>query len=417
MSDTLDPIVDELTALVALDELTDEQLARGEELIAKAADWRAAETAKAERKARMDALRVNVDAIPTGAVAPFVLPNDAKAIDVRSRETGSQLVKASDVFLGSAAYMQLKSDFPNGVPDSARINLAPTHMGGMKAVLGSVGADGLVAAPDRVTTPTYPWGYPLTLRQLVTNGTTGSDTVEFAQVLAMTNNAAPVEEADASAGSGLKPESVLTFKKVTATVKTIAHWLAATKRALADAGQLRTLIDSFLRFGLEQALENQMVNGDGTGEEFLGILETPGTTDVPFSTSAIETVRKGITAVQTIGLVQPNGVLLNPADAELVDLAADGNERYYGNGPFGTGPNTLWGLPIAVSTAVAAGTAIVADFRQAVLWDRETATITASDSHEDFFTRNLVAVLAELRAAFGIFRPQAFAICDLTAGP
>ena len=31
-----------------------------------------------------------------------------------------------------------------------------------------------------------------------------------------------------------------------------------------------------------------------------------------------------------------------------------------------------------------------------------------SDSHADFFTRNLVAVLAEMRAGFAVFRPSAF---------
>ena len=29
--------------------------------------------------------------------------------------------------------------------------------------------------------------------------------------------------------------------------------------------------------------------------------------------------------------------------------------------------------------------------------------------HQDFFTRNLLAILAEMRAAFGILDPQAFA--------
>ena len=38
-----------------------------------------------------------------------------------------------------------------------------------------------------------------------------------------------------------------------------------------------------------------------------------------------------------------------------------------------------------------------------------------SDSHEDYFVRNLVAVLAEMRAAFGVIRPKAFVSIDLTA--
>jgi HK97 family phage major capsid protein len=61
------------------------------------------------------------------------------------------------------------------------------------------------------------------------------------------------------------------------------------------------------------------------------------------------------------------------------------------------------------------GYAVVADWRMAVLWDRMQTAITMSNSHSDFFVRNLVAILAEMRAAFGVIRPAAFVIADLTA--
>jgi HK97 family phage major capsid protein len=61
-----------------------------------------------------------------------------------------------------------------------------------------------------------------------------------------------------------------------------------------------------------------------------------------------------------------------------------------------------------------AGYAIVADWRLAALWDRQQATISMSNSHSDFFIRNLVAILAEMRAAFGVIRPAAFIEVDLT---
>jgi hypothetical protein len=40
--------------------------------------------------------------------------------------------------------------------------------------------------------------------------------------------------------------------------------------------------------------------------------------------------------------------------------------------------------------------------------------ISMTNSHSDFFVRNLIAILAEMRAAFGIIRPAAFVIADLT---
>jgi hypothetical protein len=57
----------------------------------------------------------------------------------------------------------------------------------------------------------------------------------------------------------------------------------------------------------------------------------------------------------------------------------------------------------------------LADWKKLVVWDREQFTISVSDSHEDFFIRNMVAILGELRAAIGILRPTAFCEVSLSS--
>ena len=66
-----------------------------------------------------------------------------------------------------------------------------------------------------------------------------------------------------------------------------------------------------------------------------------------------------------------------------------------------------------VSEGVTEGTALVGDFRQAVLWEREGVSLLVSDQHADFFTRNLLAILAEMRAAFGVLDVEGF--CKVSA--
>jgi HK97 family phage major capsid protein len=258
---------------------------------------------------------------------------------------------------------------------------------------------------------------PLELRNVVTNGTTGSDTVHFVRELTRTNNAAPVAEATATSGSsGVKPESTFTFEEVTETVKTIAHWVAATKRALSDVGQLRTLIDNFLRDGLEQELEDQIATGAGTGQNFTGISNTSGIQSQAWDTDFFTTTRKAKTKVRTIGRATPNAYLMNPYDAEKLELTQDNEGRYYYGGPAqDAGPNLRhWRLPVIEVEAFPEGTAYVGDFTQFILWDREQASIAVSDSHSDFFIRNLIAVLAEMRAAFGCKRPAAIVEIDVS---
>jgi HK97 family phage major capsid protein len=275
---------------------------------------------------------------------------------------------------------------------------------------------------------------PLTIRDLVSVRQTESDTVEYVRQLTQPNSAAPVPEATTAAaptapgtagalvpaaGGGYKPEGSMTFEKVTASVKTIAEWIPATKRGLADAKQLRGLIDDELRADLAEEEEDQILNGNGTGENFTGILNTSGTQAQAYSATVagldplLETTLKAKTKVRTGGRSVASGYIFNPEDWEKIQLARlaknPNNEALAGAVP------TLHGLPVVESEAMPAGVGLTGDYRKAVIWDREQATITATDSHADFFIRNLVAILGEQREAFGITRPAAFVEIDLTA--
>jgi len=320
---------------------------------------------------------------------------------------------------------------PNGqIPDKAKGLTSPAlEFGGFKDIIGSgdpdraAGASPLLVNDWRGLLDLGTDQRPLTAANLITGGTTTSDVIEYARITGFTNNAAMVAEASGTSGgdgsgdvTGTKPESDMALEKVTTNVGTLAHWIPATKRALSDAGQIRTLIDNFLRYGLLEIVEDQIVGGDGTGDNFEGILTVSGTQDQAFDTDILTTTRKARTKVRTVGRTTPTAYLLNPADNEEIDLTKDDNGGYYFGGPAGMGVQTLWGLPRVECEAVPEGTGIVGNFRMAVLWDREASSIMASDSHADFFIRNLVAILAEMRAAFGIIRPSAFVVIDLAAG-
>ena len=349
----------------------------------------------------------------------FHLPDKAKSL-------GEQ-------FTDSAEYKALLAQAPNGkFGAKQRIQ---SEMVGFKSLVtgGSDTSGGALVQNDwrGLQVGLDLFQRPLRLRDVVTQGTTTSDTVEYVRVTSVTNNAAPVAEATTAAaptapesagalvnaaGGGYKPESGLALAKVTATVKTIAHWMPATKRALSDAAQIRTLIDAFLLYGLEEELEDQMIQGDNTGENFEGIGTVSGVQAQAWDTNLLTTLRKARTKVRTVGRSIANAYLFNPADLETLDLLQDNEGRYYFGGPTASGSaNPLWGVGVVETEAVPAGTGYVGDFRKAVLWDREQATVQVTDSHLDFFVRNLVAILAEMRAAFGVLQPSAFVEIDLTA--
>lgn len=320
----------------------------------------------------------------------------------------------------------LKQVAPSGhIPDSRKgiqspsIALKGFSLLGRKALITGLGDTSAGAFVNTDETGIYePLGrYALNMRDLVSVRQTAGDTVEFVRQVTASNAAAPVAEATATAGaSGTKPESGMTFERVQETVKTIAVWIPATKRALSDAAQLRGLIDQELREDLNEELENQMLNGSGIGENFTGLANTDDVLVQPFETDIFVTTRKAITNLLVNGKQLPSGWLLSPQDWETIELSRDGEDRFRYGGPIARGPATLWGVPVAQSFFQPQGRAWLGNFSKAVLWDREEASISVSDSHADFFIRNMVAILAELRAAFGVIRPTAFVDVELGTG-
>lgn len=256
----------------------------------------------------------------------------------------------------------------------------------------------------------------ITLFDLIPVEPTISDTVEFVREGTHTNNAAGVTEASATGdGSGAKPESAMALSVVSSPVQTVAHWIPATRQALSDANRLRSLIENFLMYGVKAAFETGIATGNGTAPAFTGILNYSGTTAQAWSTNILTTTRKARTKVRTTGRGKPTAFALHPNDWETIDLLQDNEARYFFGGPSVIGTPRLWGLPVVESEAVTEGYGICADWSRSRIWDREQTSIYVSDSHSDFFTRNMIAILAEMRAAFDLIRPAAFVVADLTA--
>jgi HK97 family phage major capsid protein len=224
-----------------------------------------------------------------------------------------------------------------------------------------------------------------------------------------TSNAAVV------AHGAQKPTSVYSLTRLEAKVATIAHLSEAQPRQdLADLAGLSNWLRDEMLLGLARALDNEILGGVGTSADVEGILDATGTLAQDYSVSPIETLRLGLGLVEAGGF-GATAVVLHPSDSQAIDLAKDTQERYYGAGPFGAGPATIWGIPRISSPEMPVGTAIVGDFRRVTVGWREQATLLMSDSGPGLFDMNMVQGRAELRAAIAVTTPPAFAVCDLTA--
>lgn len=325
------------------------------------------------------------------------------------KTAGQGLVESKDF----QAYLKSITT-PNGEVTQGSFKQSP-QFDAKALILTSNTSGGALVRRDYMPTVSLPL-QPLSVRDIISVLRTSSNMIEFVRVTGFTNAAARVPEpTSATDDAALKPESSIALQIVQETVKTIAHFFAITRQILADAPQLQTIIDTFGRDGLELVLEEKIINGAG-GADFTGLDNTVGLTQQAFDTSLLVTTRKARTKVKYTGRATPTAYVLNPMDWEELDLTVDNEARYYFGGPMVLGTPRLWGLPVVECEPVREGTGYVGDMKQAVLWDRESATMHITDSNRDWFERNILAILFELRAAFGVLRPAAIVRMDLHAG-
>jgi HK97 family phage major capsid protein len=286
------------------------------------------------------------------------------------------------------------------------------------AVFGTVQRDPMIVPPKRTKR----------VRDLFPARSTTSTVIEYFRMTGFTNNAAAVAERVGNQ-FGIKPQSSMSFEGAQTSVKTLAHWEAAHRNVLADEPQLRSIIDNELMYGLRLQEDAQILLGDGTGENLLGVLKTPGIQTYNWSSGATDAqnnkkdsradaLRRAVT-LSLLAYYEPSGIVIHPNDWEQIELTKDANGQYLVAASVALGGEPrVWRVPLVESVAMPEGTALVGSFGQgAQLYDREQANIRISEQHADFFIRNAIVILAEQRLALAVKRPESFVRVSFDSAP
>lgn len=215
-----------------------------------------------------------------------------------------------------------------------------------------------------------------------------------------------------------KSEMALNFELQNAVVRTIAVWIPASRQVLDDMAMLKDYVDLELLDALQLTEDTQLLKGPGTGSTLNGLwtqavaYNRRVTGDTP-----PDTLRRAITQVQLARGVA-TGIVINPIGLELLELDKDNEGRYMMAYTVtdDNGRTISWRVPVVVTDALGADEFMVGDFsRAARLYDRQQALVEVSTQHADFFTRNMVAILAEERLALAVMRPDMLVKGTLTA--
>jgi HK97 family phage major capsid protein len=281
--------------------------------------------------------------------------------------------------------------------------------------LGSgAGSAGALIEPQRNAGILMPGLRRLTIRDLLAQGRISSNSLEYVRENVFTNSGAPVAEGT------LKPESNLTFTKETANVKTIAHWIQASRQVMDDAPMLESYVNNRLLFGLALVEEGQLLNGDGTGDNLIGLNTVAAAYDATLNVTGDTRADKIAHAIfQTSeSEFEASGIILNPRDWHAIALLKDADGRYIFGGPAAFAAKVMWGLPVVATKAQALGTFTVGGFDLASqVWDRMDATVEVSREDRDNFVKNMLTILCEERLALAHYRPTAIITGPFATAP
>lgn len=333
----------------------------------------------------------------------FGTPDAAPDVDEppAARTVGSQIVD-SDRFRQYAE--QVKAG--GGLRSSGPIEIR-------NATLTSGGITGTeVIAPQR-----QPGIMPilferLTIADLMPNGTTNAPTVRYVKEITATNAASTVGE------EGQKPEAALDWDNVDEPVRKIAVIFRVTDELLEDFEAFRSYLDGRGTLFVRLREEQQLLTGAGAGNDLDGILNRDGLTAAQAlgADSIAVAVHKEITKVRVASFLDPDAIVFHPNDWEAARLEADGNDQFYGGGPF-TGPYgnggmagpSYWGMRTVVTQAMTENTVLVGAFATAAqIFRRSGITVDMTNSDGDDFSYNRTAVRFEERLALAVYRPSAF---------
>jgi HK97 family phage major capsid protein len=280
---------------------------------------------------------------------------------------------------------------------SSRINLdnsiraALTNEG-----MGNTGDTSVPSNPERrgIVGPVL---RTLRLLDVLPSRPTDNDSVEFVQLNATGEAGEQIHEGDEKA--------VLGFAGVlkTANIVTIAGHTPASKQVLSDESALSQQIDRVIRQKVLSRLENQLINGPGGQGRINGLLNQATAFVAAIGATAADVIGEALVTMSNAGYA-PGLVLLNPLDWFRIQLTRKNatDDEYVFGSPTMPVPPSLWNTTIVTTPSLAEGTAMVIDTSFITVLDREQVSIAVSNTHKDYFTRNLVEILGELRAGLEV---------------
>jgi HK97 family phage major capsid protein len=317
------------------------------------------------------------------------------------RMTAGRPRTLGEMFVRSESYRALQTRGTSG-----QFATGPIEIPAFGAVSGTVSEDagdnGDMLIPQRIPGIVTPAEPALGLTDLFGTGVISrGNSVLLVRETVTTNAAATVAE------RGAKPPSNIQFATETATLGKIATVIKVSNEMLEDEDAMRTYLDGRLAMFVRQEREDQFATQLLSQAGQVGDMTDVG------GDNLFDAILAGSVVVKREGGLDADAVAMTMLDWATLLAEKDDDGRYFSGGPFAGTDQRLWGrYRIAIVERLGDGNIVVGAFAQGgTIWRKAGGvTVEATNSNEDDFLNNLVAIRAEERATLFLQRPDAFAV-------
>lgn len=220
----------------------------------------------------------------------------------------------------------------------------------------------------------------------ITMGTNDNGTVRYYDW----DEATTVRAAAMLAEGDTFPESTAKWEKFTIDLKKIGDSLPVTEEFFEDEAMFAAELTMFLRLNVDLVANDQVINGDGTGNNLTGLV-TSSPSYVPVASGIsdasiydlIVKVKEDIETDQDAKYMT-NFALMNIADVNLMKLKKDANENYILPPFVDRSGNVVDGITIVVDNKVTANTMIMGDSRFARKYQKNGVQISRGTVNAQF---------------------------------
>jgi HK97 family phage major capsid protein len=299
-----------------------------------------------------------------------------------TRATLGEEVIESRVFekpVGSAVELE-KRDIFNG----------PATTSGASAFIGLTDTPGIAAIPT----------LPTSFVDLLPVVPTSSDVVRYFRQETLTGGAGN------SAQLGTLNKTDLTWSAQIVVLSKVGHYMVVAKETLADDPAVAALINREGVRGVREKIESDLLATTQVTGGVTSIVAGAQSETYSAEEGILVGIRQAKTKAELAGL-PADFVVVTPAVREAIDLLAIPDNG--GIGYFAAGPATLFGMRLITSYRLPTGVdALVGSTQALTLRSKSGVTVETSDSHDDYFIKDGVAIKVTAQIAAQNVRPNAF---------